>query len=99
VFKTVANTPALALGFAALLKPLLIDDVLPGWYKELAATRVSVLQKDRFSARQRISSQPHKTERGQSTSSTSKLASIGRSRNWWLQSPSSSSFRGLWMRC
>jgi hypothetical protein len=50
VFKTVAKTPALALGFAALLEPLLIDDVLPGWYKELAATRVSVLQKARFSA-------------------------------------------------
>jgi len=44
MFKTVANTPALALGFAALLKPLLSDGVLPGWYKELVATRMSVLQ-------------------------------------------------------
>jgi uncharacterized peroxidase-related enzyme len=42
--KTVANTPALALGFAALLKPLLSDGALAGWYKELVATRMSVLQ-------------------------------------------------------
>ena len=44
MMKTVANTPALALGFAALLKPLLSDGALPGWYKELVATRMSVLQ-------------------------------------------------------
>jgi len=44
MFKTVANTPALALGFAALLKPLLSDGALPGWYKELVATRMSLLQ-------------------------------------------------------
>ncbi len=44
MFKTVANTPALALGFAGLLKPLLSDGALPGWYKELVATRMSVLQ-------------------------------------------------------
>jgi AhpD family alkylhydroperoxidase len=44
MFKTVANTPVLALGFAALLKPLLSDGALPGWYKELVATRMSVLQ-------------------------------------------------------
>jgi AhpD family alkylhydroperoxidase len=44
MFKTVANTPALALGFAALLKALLSDGALPGWYKELVATRMSVLQ-------------------------------------------------------
>ena len=44
MMKTVANTPALALGFAALLKPLLSDGALAGWYKELVATRMSVLQ-------------------------------------------------------
>lgn len=44
MFKTVANTPALALGFAALLKALLSNGALPGWYKELVATRMSVLQ-------------------------------------------------------
>ena len=43
MFKTVAHAPALALGFAALLKPLLGDGALPGWYKELIATRMSVL--------------------------------------------------------
>jgi alkylhydroperoxidase family enzyme len=43
MFKTVAHVPALALGFAVLLKPLLGDGALPGWYKELVATRLSVL--------------------------------------------------------
>ena len=43
MFKTVANTPHLALSFAALLKALLSDGALPGWYKELIATRMSVL--------------------------------------------------------
>jgi alkylhydroperoxidase family enzyme len=43
MFKTVAHAPTLALGFAALLKPLLSDGALPGWYKELIATRLSVL--------------------------------------------------------
>jgi alkylhydroperoxidase family enzyme len=44
MFKTVARTPALALGIAAFLKPLLGDGALPGWYKELVATRVAILQ-------------------------------------------------------
>ena len=43
MFKTVANTPGLALGFAGLLKTLLSDGALKGWYKELVATRLSVL--------------------------------------------------------
>src|SRR5581483_8196878 len=43
MFKTLAHVPNIALGFAALLKPLLSDGALPGWYKELVATRVSVL--------------------------------------------------------
>jgi alkylhydroperoxidase family enzyme len=43
MFKTVANVPGLALGFAGLLKALLRDGALPGWYKELIATRMSVL--------------------------------------------------------
>lgn len=43
MFKTVANTPALAAGIAAFLKSLLSDGALPGWYKELVATRMSVL--------------------------------------------------------
>jgi uncharacterized peroxidase-related enzyme len=43
MFKTIAHTPALAAGIAALLKPLLSDGALAGWYKELIATRMSVL--------------------------------------------------------
>ena len=43
MFKTVAHAPVLTLGFAALLKPLLSDGALPGWYNELIATRMSVL--------------------------------------------------------
>ncbi|HKW68126.1 MAG TPA: hypothetical protein VJP04_12610 [Terriglobales bacterium] len=44
MFKTVAHTPALAVGIAAFLKPLLGDGALSGWYKELVATRVAILQ-------------------------------------------------------
>jgi hypothetical protein len=44
MFKTIAHTPALALGIAAFLKPLLGDGALSGWYKELVATRVAILQ-------------------------------------------------------
>jgi len=43
MFKTVAHTPELAVGIAAFLKPLLGDGALPGWYKELVATRVALL--------------------------------------------------------
>ena len=43
MFKTVAHHPNLALTFAAFLKSLLSDGALPGWYKELLATRISVL--------------------------------------------------------
>jgi len=44
MFKTIAHTPPLALGFAAFLKSLMGDGALPGCYKELIATRVAVLQ-------------------------------------------------------
>lgn len=43
MFKTLAHTPALAQGIAAFLKPLLGNGALPGWYKEMVATRVAVL--------------------------------------------------------
>ena len=43
MFKTLAHTPALALGVAAFLKPLMGDGTLAGWYKELVATRVALL--------------------------------------------------------
>jgi hypothetical protein len=44
MFKTIARTPELALGIAGFLKPLMADGALPGWYKELMATRVAFLQ-------------------------------------------------------
>lgn len=43
MFKAVANTPELAKGFAAFLKPLLGDGALPAWYKELVSARVASL--------------------------------------------------------
>ena len=43
MFKTVANVPALAMGFAAFLKPLMGDGALRAWYKELIATRMAFL--------------------------------------------------------
>jgi uncharacterized peroxidase-related enzyme len=48
MFKTLAHTPALALGIAGFLKSLLSDSALPGWYKELLATRLSVLQNSQY---------------------------------------------------
>jgi hypothetical protein len=44
MFKTIAHDPPLALGIAGFLKPLMGDGALPGWYKELVATRVALLQ-------------------------------------------------------
>jgi uncharacterized peroxidase-related enzyme len=43
MFKAVAHVPALALGFAAFLKPLMGDGHLPALYKELIATRIAFL--------------------------------------------------------
>jgi uncharacterized peroxidase-related enzyme len=43
MFKTLAHTPALALATAGYLKALLSDGALPGSYKELIATRLSML--------------------------------------------------------
>jgi uncharacterized peroxidase-related enzyme len=48
MFKTLAHTPALALGIAGFLKSLLSDSALLGWYKELVATRLSVLQNSQY---------------------------------------------------
>jgi uncharacterized peroxidase-related enzyme len=45
MFKALANVPALALGIAALLKPLMGEGALVGWYKELVATRVAALNR------------------------------------------------------
>ncbi len=43
MFKALANAPALAFGITALLRPLMGEGALPGWYKELIATRVASL--------------------------------------------------------
>jgi uncharacterized peroxidase-related enzyme len=48
MFKTLAHTPGLALGMAGFLKALLSDGALPGWYKELLATRMSVLHESQY---------------------------------------------------
>jgi alkylhydroperoxidase family enzyme len=48
MFKTLAHTPALAQGIAGFLKSLLSDAALPGWYKELVATRLSVLLNSQY---------------------------------------------------
>jgi AhpD family alkylhydroperoxidase len=65
MFKTLAHAPALALGIAGFLKSLLSDSALPGWYKELVATRLSVLQNSQYaisahalSAKQKGASDP-----------------------------------------
>ena len=43
MFKTVANVPELAMGFAAFLKPLMSNGNLEAWYKELIAARMAYL--------------------------------------------------------
>jgi uncharacterized peroxidase-related enzyme len=45
MFKALASVPALALGITALLKPLMGEGSLSGWYKELIATRVASLNR------------------------------------------------------
>jgi uncharacterized peroxidase-related enzyme len=48
MFKTLAHTPALALATAGYLKALLSDGALPGFYKELVAVRLSVLNQSPY---------------------------------------------------
>jgi len=43
MFKALSNVPALALGIAGFLKPLMGEGALQAWYKELIATRVASL--------------------------------------------------------
>jgi len=45
MFKALANVPALAMGIAGFLKPLMSDGALPAWYKELIATRMASLNR------------------------------------------------------
>jgi len=48
MFKTLAHTPALALGVAGFLKSLLGNSALSGWYKELIATRMAWLNNSQY---------------------------------------------------
>jgi len=48
MFKTLAHTPVLAMGMAGFLKALLGDSALPGWYKELVAIRISVMNESDY---------------------------------------------------
>ncbi len=43
MFKALSNVPDLVLGIAAMLKGLMAEGSLRGWYKELIATRVASL--------------------------------------------------------
>ncbi|HLY41358.1 MAG TPA: carboxymuconolactone decarboxylase family protein [Terracidiphilus sp.] len=45
MFKALAHVPDLAMGITAFLKPLMAEGALPGWYKELIATRVASLNR------------------------------------------------------
>ena len=45
MFKALSNVPGLALGMTVLLRPLMAESALPGWYKELIATRVAWLNR------------------------------------------------------
>jgi uncharacterized peroxidase-related enzyme len=45
MYKALSNVPPLVLGIAALLKPLMAEGALPGWYKELIATQVALLNR------------------------------------------------------
>ncbi len=51
MFKVLACNPAIAQGVAGLLKPLLSDGALPGWYKELIAVRMSILNQCEYARR------------------------------------------------
>ena len=51
MFKVLAHAPGIAQGVAGFLKPLLSDGALPGWYKELVAVRVSILQESEYAIR------------------------------------------------
>lgn len=45
MFKALSGVPDLVLGIAAVLKPLMAEGALAGWYKELIATRVASLNR------------------------------------------------------
>jgi len=45
MYKALSNVPPLVLGIAAMLKPLMAEGALTGWYKELIATQVATLNR------------------------------------------------------
>jgi AhpD family alkylhydroperoxidase len=51
MFKVLAHAPDIAKGVAGFLKPLLSDGALSGWYKELVAVRVAILQESEYAIR------------------------------------------------
>jgi uncharacterized peroxidase-related enzyme len=51
MFKVLAHNPAIAQGVAGFLKPLLSDAALSGWYKELLAVRISILNQSAYAIR------------------------------------------------
>ena len=51
MFKVLAHNPAIAQGVAGFLKPLLSDSALSGWYKELIAVRISILNQSEYAIR------------------------------------------------
>src|ERR1035438_6748395 len=51
MFKVLAHAPDIAKGVAGFLQPLLSDGALRGWYKELIAVRISILQESEYAIR------------------------------------------------
>lgn len=51
MFKVLAHHPGIAQGVAGFLKPLLSDGALTGWYKELVAVRISILNESEYAIR------------------------------------------------
>jgi AhpD family alkylhydroperoxidase len=51
MFKVLAHTPGIAQGVAGFLRALLSDGALAGWYKELVAVRISMLQESEYAIR------------------------------------------------
>jgi AhpD family alkylhydroperoxidase len=51
MFKVLAYAPGIAQGVAGFLRALLSDGALSGWYKELVAVRISILNKSEYAIR------------------------------------------------
>jgi AhpD family alkylhydroperoxidase len=51
MFKVLAHAPGIAQGVAGFLRALLSDGALTGWYKELVAVRISILNGSEYAIR------------------------------------------------